>query len=228
MKKYCLILLSVLFVIFLSSCQSESKNKPSVDTDPSPYIGVRSLDQLSEMRSMIVEKDDIKLAQYLRGVEGGGAESRDDLIAFINLIDSVPMINLIDGDITWIAHYYNIDSSGEKTNGTLYVSTVSDNGDWTRIEYKLFETDINTEIEKMRTDERNLDEENTDSFTSDDGKIKVYYQTKKEHPSGTGDMYEWIASIDEKIAHVVYFTTDSNDIIASDFFGEIKIGPVLN
>ena len=141
------------------------------------------------------------MAQYLRGVEGGGAESREDLISFINLIDSVPMINLIDGDITWIAHYYNIGSSGEKTNGTLYVSTVSDNGDWTRIEYKLFETDINTEIEKMRTDERNLDEENTDSFTSDDGKIKVYYQTKKKHPSGTGDMYEWIASIDEKIAH---------------------------
>ena len=233
--KRIILVLSVLIIVFLSAChlqdipealpqnpESENTKNENIESDyssPHIYIGVRSLDQLDEMRSMIDEKDDQKLNLYLLSVEGGGAKNREDLISFINLIDSIPIIKLIDGEIIWIAHYYNVSVPDEKKNGTLYVSTLSDNGDWTRIEYKLYETDVETEIELMQSKENGK----TDLFISNDGKINVYYQTKQAHTSGTGDIYEWIASIDDKIAHVIYYTSNSNETAAFDMFDGIKI-----
>lgn len=58
---------------------------------PSPAISLRSLAKLDEMREMITCTDEEELNKYLRSIEGAGARSRDDLIAFVNMIESLPI-----------------------------------------------------------------------------------------------------------------------------------------
>lgn len=243
MKRIFLLIVVVIFV-FLSACQSKdipemkhqetkseetnSENSVLKPSLPNRYIGVRSLAQLNEMRAMIVEKNEDNLAQYLRSVEGGGARTRDDLITFIDLVDSLPIIKLIDGDITWIAYYHNDNTSDKKENGIVHISTRSKKDEWTRIEYKLLETDINTEIEAMQFNEKNLNGKKGELFKSNDDRIKVHYQTMQKHPSGSGNIYKWIASVDDIIIHVVYSTSNSKEITAFDFFKGIEITRLRN
>ena len=111
-----------------------------------PSINLRSLAQLDEMREMISCTDEEKLNRYLMGLEGGGAKSRTDLISFVNLIESLPILEFLEGDIVLICHK-NITTDGG--NDVVVISTQGINGNWTRVEYLVYAKDVNAEIELM-------------------------------------------------------------------------------
>ena len=130
MKKYLISVLCITIILsaILTGCQTSSGNitdtssntsveqNPNGTTDPSDelpnkYIAVRSVSELERMRGMSFCKDEATLNDYLITVEGGGAESKEDLTTFVSLSDSIPYVKLIDGEITFISYT----SSNEST-----------------------------------------------------------------------------------------------------------------
>ena len=67
-------------------------------------ISINSREKLKEMRQMAECEDEETLKSFLRSVNGGGAKSREDLVEFLRLIDSIPILNFVDGTVTWISH----------------------------------------------------------------------------------------------------------------------------
>lgn len=239
MKKWTLVL-TVLLLIVLAGCQSNNTNEydrnsgseETISTQqpdnsvPPKYIGVRSLAQLNEMRLML-QRSDEELTSYLLSVEGGGADSREDIENFIDLIDSLPVLELIDGDITWIAHCYNQDLlTGEKHDGVVYISTTDSNGDWTRIEYLLAAKDVSGELEKLRADGQFDKSTISDVVQNKNGRVKVFSEVKEAHSSGDGDTVEWILTIDNTLARMIYYTSDSSEVGASSAFESINLTQV--
>ncbi len=202
MKK--IALLSLLFLlcswILFIGCDTVEDPATSMG-DPPPAISVRSMQELDEMREMMLCRDEAKLEQYLRGVEGGGADNREDLSFFVDLIDSVPYVKFIEGDVSWISYTNN-----EKAE-VLYISLNSPNGDWTRIEYFLSELDVQASIE-----DRVASQETGETFSpplqSNDGKIKLYHEMRVPHPSDVGELITWTVDIDGISAKMVFY--DSN------------------
>lgn len=233
MKKWSLIV-AVLLLIALVGCQSENTNpnhnsglselnnvsKTTSSTDgaehvePPVYIGVRSLAQLDEMRLMLKSPDQ-ELNSYLLSVEGGGADSREDLENFLILIASLPNLELVDGDIVWIAHYADAN--------VVYVSTMGSDGDWTRIEYFLAAKDVHGELEKLKNEGQFDKSTISDVVECKGGRLKVYSEVTEAHPSGTGKTVEWTLTIDNTLARVVYFTADSSNVQASNVFERVSL-----
>lgn len=242
MKKWYFILAIVLLVT-LASCKAnntdgynyshatehsngtvESKSTEPYDhAEPPESIQVRSLEQLDEMRMMLRQTDE-ELDAYLLNATGGCADSKEDLVSFLDLIDSLPVLEVIEGDIIWIAHFYDQDrSTGKKQDGVVYISTMGSNGDWTRIEYLLSVKDVSGELEKLRADGEFDKSVISDVLQSNNGRVKVFSEIKKRHPNGNGDLIEWMITIDNTLARVVYYTSDSSDIQTSSVFGDISL-----
>lgn len=195
----------------------------SEHSPPPEYIGVRSLAQLEEMRAMIQCTEDGKLNSYLASVEGAGAKSRKELIAFVDLIDSIPIIELIDGDIHWVAHFKGQGENSGEDHGTVFVSTMAPNGDWTRLEYRLSVKDVPAEIEKMKSNGEITAFAAPDIIQSNNGRIRVYSGTREAHPSGKGEMRVWIVEIDGLLARAVYYTSEPSDVPAEHIFSDARI-----
>jgi len=242
MKKRYLIIVIVLLVIF-SGCKADntdgynssnitehnnvtSENKstePNDHAEPPKSIQVRSLEQLNEMR-MMLQRSDEELDAYLLSSAGGGAESKEDLVNFLDLIDSLPVLELVDGDIVWIAHFYDQDpSTDKKHDGVVYISTMGSNGDWTRIEYLLSVKDVSGELEKLRAEGQFDKSMISEEFQCKNGRVKVFSEVKEKHPDGNGDVIEWMTTIDNTLARVVYYTSDSSNIQTSSVFGDIPL-----
>ena len=187
----------LLSLTLLAAC-SEPTSSNEGASDPPPSISVRSTQELNTMRQMIACEDEAELMQYLSGIEGGGADSREDLKFFVDLIDSVPYVKWIEGDITWIS--YRISDVAE----TLYISLETPNGDWTRIEYDLSLRDTEQEIEaRLATQE--VGERFSTPLRSGDGRILVYHEMRKAHPSGQGELITWLVGIDGMLANIVFY-----------------------
>ncbi len=205
------------------------KNGPSLrPTDgpinpgaPLPSISLRSLVQLDEMREMISCTDEEKLNKYLRGIEGVGARSREDLIAFVNMIESLPILELVEGEITWISHQ-NI--TVDRGNDVVVISTESANGNWSRVEYLVWVKDVDAEIEFRKENGYFEKSMITDPIRSNNGRIEVYSEVREAHPSGTGYTITWTIVVDGILARVVYYSEEMDAIQAESVFNDLTIG----
>ena len=71
---------------------------------PLPTISLQSLAELENMREMVACEDEQALLDYLHSIVGGGAQSRQDLIDFLHLVDNTPYVQMIDGEITSLTY----------------------------------------------------------------------------------------------------------------------------
>ena len=110
---------------------------PSV---PLPSITLQSLAELETMREMIACEDEQVLNDYLHSITGGGAQSRQDLIDFVGLVDNTPYVQMIDGEITSLT--YN------KTDERFSVSVEAENGDSLNVSYELGMSDVEKNMKK--------------------------------------------------------------------------------
>lgn len=227
MKKLSFII-AILLLIVLVGCQSDngsynvstelngntgtnSSAEGPEHLDPPEYIGVRSIEQLDEMR-LKLQCSDEELSSYLLSVEGGGADSREDLEGFLELVASVPNPELVGGDISWIAYFPD--------SNIVYVSTVGSTGEWSRVEYFIGVNDVSGELEKLRAEGQFDKSTISDVVRCKAGRVKVYSEVKEPHPSGTGNTVEWMLTIDNTFARVVYYTDDSTSNVQASYVFE--------
>lgn len=239
MKKIFIVFILIPFL--LVGCQVNKHNAENFDeinsvTDnssdgfqneplPNEMISIRSIGELARMREMISCTNKKELNDYLLSVEGGGAHSKDDLIKFIDLVDSIPYIALIDGDISWISYSRGQSQSTGEEYEILYVTTQSENGDWVRLEYILSVANISEEITEETA---NLVSQSLISqpIVSNDKKVIIHSETREKHVSGTGDLIKWIADIDGIYTNIVCYTSNAENIDTNKLLGKINLSSI--
>ncbi len=237
MKKYFIILAMIFFIVFLTGCQSVPETSTVhrteapgiVDKDPLPNqeISVRSSEQLDHMREMLSCPDEEELNNYLMTVEGGGAQSKEDLVHFLALVDSIPYIEIMTGEIGWISYSNGKTQDTEKEYEILYVTRQAENGDWIRFEYMLSVKDVPGEVAKQR-EELSVSSLISAPMVSVDGKTTFYEETREAHVSGTGDVIRWIASIDGIYANIVYYTSDADPVDTAEVLSGAKLSHIVS
>jgi hypothetical protein len=215
MKK--LLFICMIALVVFTACQTHSSDGTNdifgEASEPSSYIGVRSLAELEIMREMVNSNDADAVEQYLRSVEGGGAHSKKDLKQFLSIVDSAPYAVLIEGDITWISYSVGQSIDTGKDYKMLFITTEASNGDWVRIEYNLLEKDVATNINAAV--EATSNSLLSQPMQSSDKKVTLYTETREPHPSGTGTTIVWIAEIDGVYARIVYYTVYDEDAVTT-------------
>ena len=228
LKKIMLIIL--ILSIFLSGCQDvknsseETASNKKITTDrilPSQTIEVRSLEEFNKMKEMSVCDDEAQLQRYFQSFTFERPQSKEDLSAFVNLIDSMPIIPILDGNIVWICFSRDISEDTGKETTVVYISTEAANGDWTRIEYVLSVIDASKKI----SDEKILVSENSilkSPIKNSDGNLTLHIETRESHSSGKGTMIQWIGEVDEIFVRIFYFTNAPEKVNAENLFNDLQ------
>ena len=217
--------------IFLSGCQdvekiSEQTNSSDKITStidlPSHTIEVRSLEDFNKMKEMSVCDDESQLQQYFQSFAFERPQSKEDLSAFVNLIDSLPQIPILEGNITWICFSHSISEDTGKETNVVYITTEAANGDWTRVEYVLSVTDIPAKIsaEKSETENKSL---LNSPIKNSDGNLTLHIETRSPHPSGNGTMIQWVGETEGIFTRIFYFTNTTSDVETEKLFNDIQI-----
>ena len=123
---------------------------PTTSIAPLPSIKLSNLQELQEMREMSVTQDEVALEAYLRTIKGQGARSRQDLLDFLELVDSIPVVQLMDGSVCLLSHEKGPAGSGEYYN-ILKLGFEKANGDWIRLDYMLSVEDIAAKEQEVQS-----------------------------------------------------------------------------
>jgi hypothetical protein len=209
--------------------ETETTKPPEVSVDPQDpplLIEVRSLQELLEMKEMIACEDETLVQQYIFGLAGGWAQNKDDLKAFVSLVEKVPYIPLIDGDITWISYMTGHSSDSDEPYGILYVTTHAENGDWVRLEYLLSEKNTEDKIAQEVSANETVSLITAPLITKD-AKIAFHIETREPHPTKQGVMINWVANVNGIFTRIAYYTSSSNEVVTSELLEEIEISQII-
>lgn len=204
---------------------NEITNQPVISADPPRSIEVRSYEQLQEMKEMIACEDEAVVKQYLTGLYGGLVQSKDDLIAFVSLIEKIPYPSIIDGDITWISYMEGESVDTNCPYQKLDIMCESEDGDWVWLEYLLSEHDVEGKILKETTDKEEVSLI-TSPIISQDGKIMFHIETRVKHPALPGDYIQWVANMEGIFVRVNYYTADGSKIDSSILLNNVEISGI--
>ena len=187
----------------------QSGNDPS---NSPPTICLQGLAELETMREMIACKDEQVLNEYLHNIAGGGAHSRQDLIDFVNLVESTPYVQVIDGEITDLTYY--------GTDERFSVSAQAENGDSLMVSYELGMSDVEKNMEKVA---RKLGKKNLLSapLSTQDGRLTLYTETRE--PSSNGEVIRWQGVLDGVAVYIVYWVADADAIDTAALLDRLKI-----
>ena len=202
---------------------SNSNDKSST---PEPLLNqsieVQGLEKLNEMREMLLCDDETRLEQYIQSIENSGVQNKDALLSFVKIIDSLPQIPVLDGNITWICFSHSISEDTGKETNVIYITTEAANGDWTRVEYVLSVTDVSQKIsdEKVSIGKASI---LNSPVKNSDGTLTIHVETRSPHPSGKGTMIQWIGDVDGIFTRIYYFTNNTCDVETENLFKNIQI-----
>ena len=228
LKKTMLIIL--ILSLFLYGCQDvknsleETNSTEKIATDrilPSQTIEVRSLEDFNKMKEMSVCNDEALLQQYFQSFTFARPQSKEDLSAFVNLIDTTPIIPILDGNVVWICFSRDISRDTGKETTVVHISTEAANGDWTRVEYLLSATDVSKKI----SEEKILVSENSilkSPIKNSDGNLTLHTETREPHPSGNGTMIEWFGEVEGIFVRIYYFTNAPENVNTEDLFNDLQ------
>ena len=191
----------------------QSGNDPS---NSPPTICLQGLAELETMREMIACKDEQVLNEYLHNIAGGGAHSRQDLIDFVNLVESTSYVQVIDGEITGLTYY--------GTDERFSVSAQAENGDSLMISYELGMSDVEKNMEKVA---RKLGKKNLLSapLSTQDGRLTLYTETRE--PSSNGEVIRWQGVLDGIAVYIVYWVADADAVDTAALLETLKIADAI-
>ena len=192
------------------------------EQNPGETINVRSIEELNYMRSMLLCTDNEMLANYLRSIEGGGAHSKEDIEKFIDIVDSVPIFKIIEGDISWISYSTGQSNETGDPYEILYISIQSNKEDWVRFEYMLSVTDVAEEA-ASKAEKITANTIASKPISSKDERITFYSEVREKHVSGIGDTIQWIATIDGIYTNIVYYSTSANVVDTNEVVNNIQV-----
>lgn len=184
-------------------------NGPS---NPLPSITLQSLAELETMREMIACEDEQVLNDYLHSITGGGAQSRQDLIDFVGLVDNTPYAKFMDGEITGLT--YN------QTDKRFSVSTEAENGESMYVSYELGISDVEKNMEKAagKLGRKNL---LSAPLSTEDGRLTLYTETRE--PSSNGDVIRWQGVLDGIAVYIVYWVADADTVDTAALLDSLEI-----
>ena len=179
---------------------------------PSPTIRLQSLAELDTLREMIECEDEQVLNDYLHSITGGGAQSRQDLIDFLNLVDNTPYARFIDGEITGLT--YN------QTDKRFSVSTEAENGESMYVSYELGMSDVEKNMEKAagKLGRKNL---LSAPLSTEDGRLTLYTETRE--PSSNGEVIRWQGVLDGVAVYIVYWVTDADTVDTAALLASLEV-----
>ena len=183
---------------------------------PPPTIYLQGLDELEIMREMVECEDEQMLMEYLHSITGGGAQSRQDLIEFLSLVDNTPYAQIIDGEITGLTYY--------GTDERFSVSAQAENGDSLMISYELGMSDVEKNMEKVA---RKLGKKNLLSapLSTQDGRLTLYTETRE--PSSNGEVIRWQGVLDGVAVYIVYWVADADAVDTAALLDRLKIADAI-
>ncbi len=170
-----------------------------------------------------VQGDDSAISQFIETNPSIGIQSKSELIKFVKLMNAIPNITLIDGDVTNITYSHTYSQDTGKETAVVYVLTQSENGDWTRIEYVLSVSDVYQKIMDEKS-ELGYDTLMSSPIQGADGRLLLYIETRQTHPSENGTMIQWVGQMDGIFVRVFYYTEDAKHIDAQDLFEHASAG----
>ena len=178
------------------------------DTLPPLGINLYSLAELETMREMALCEDEEALEDYLWGVPGGGAHSRENMEAFLALWDALPYLPILDGRVIWINADYPYGAEGDFS--TAAVAVKAENGDWFRLHY-LFS--LSAQEGKY----------GAPIAQSSDRQVKVYREYREKHPTDAGDLIRWSVVADEYCVLVEYYAEHPECVSAEEVFANLSV-----
>ncbi len=238
MKRLLICLLAIsLFLLF--GCQNRNTNGGTdVEGTPSEEISgdendlvfispdtiwgidVRSIGELNEVRHKLSCSDE-EFNEYF-----GSRMTKENLAYFLDLVDSIPYVPIVDGDIIWISYCHERSIDSGKYVKSLIISTESENGEWTRLQYRFSVSDEPDVDEPVTTPPPQDATVFTPPILSDDGEISVFAERRGDHPSGTGDFIEWYAHVDGIYTVIYYHVPDADLVDTSELFGKLSVGRI--
>ena len=183
-------------------------------------IEIRSASELEKMREMANNTDNKALEAYFQS-STSGVKSKEELVQFVDLVDSVPYISILEGDLTWIRRSSGTSIDTGEPYDILYISITSPDGEWIRIEYDLrVKGDVAKAIEegiKQNTITGALHE----PMKSKDKKVVVYAENRRAQTGGK--TIWWTANIDGVYARIIYSTDKMETIDTKELLSKCKV-----
>lgn len=235
---FCIILVIISAIISFSGCNNASNNvesdnfsTQSIDTIPistekqtqviysgppmKRSVSVDSLEELSQLRELMSCTDQQELESSMLKF---GILNINDLSNFLAMVDSVPYLNVMDGNITWIA-YDEYEENIEYT--VLYVTVTAENGDSVRITYrpKLVNP---TSWAHMRAKQESSSLI-TNPLKSEDKRITLFSEVKEKHPVYPGQYVEWIGLVDGIGVEILYYAANISGINSNSLLSSLTI-----
>ena len=201
---------------------SEASEKASENTNqneapPITYgISIDSLDELSQMREIFYCTDKEKVESTLLH---WGCYPAEELLPFLDVVDSVPYIDIIDGEITWVAY----SESDIYSNKVLNVTKTAENGDWVRISYFLQIPDGKDPMSWVTERESRKDAVILEPIESQDKRVSLISESRYKHPVYEGDCVEWGGTVDEIAVEILYYSTKVDDIKLEEVLNSLTI-----
>lgn len=192
--------------------------------DPSDeWMVIQSPAQLNELRAVIACDDAERWTQALQSTAVTKREnSKEELIAFVTLVDSLPQISILDKEFSKIMYGKGISEDTGKEYKVIYVITHADNGDWTRVEYILSITDVSRAI----AEEKSVIGDNSllsAAVSSADGKMTLYAETREPHPTESGTMIRWWGETQGIFTRIVYYTNHADEVNSENIASNMQI-----
>lgn len=204
-----------------------ASNQVEIHPTPPQSVSVNSVDELSAMRDAVNTKNTNELKAYAASL---GLESEQMILDFLDILDSLPDVKLIDGEICYISYQihtvFEQDDDGNYNNTTknverMYISTVAPNGNWVRLGYWLNQSEEAIEDAVKNSDWKDyLLEKPT---VSKDGRITVYCERRRAGSTTEGVRIDWLANIDGYMVNIVYFVDNADTITAHSVFSSFSI-----
>lgn len=190
---------------------------PTIGITPFPSINLSNLQELQEMREMSVTQDEAALEAYLRTIKGQGARSRQDLLDFLELVDSIPVVQLMDGSVCLLSHEKGQGvGSGEYYN-ILKLGFEKANGDWIRLDYILSVEDIAAKEQEVQSAPgiTALDIDLQIEATGD--RLRVFGERREQ------GRITWYLSVNGIYAQVTYRAADADTVNTAQIFQGLSV-----
>ncbi|MBR5880227.1 MAG: hypothetical protein IKZ16_00950 [Clostridia bacterium] len=187
---------------------------------PELSIEVRSMQEFEKMREMIDCEDEQALEEYLQGLGGYAVDSRQDLIDFVALAESMPCAWIIDGEVTYMSHTIHTPS----TAGVFSASIRAENGDEVSCYMHLDTTDPGASLAAVKAQ---MGKENLlDSpLSTPDGRLTLHFEIRQ--PSGRADRITWWGELDGMVVEIRYCVSNADTVDTRQLLANLVVSELL-
>ena len=193
---------------------------------PELSIEVRSMKEFEKMREMIDCEDEQELAEYLQGLGGYTVDSRQDLIDFVALAESMSCAQIIDGEVTYMSRVIGTTVASNEPYDLFSAVIQAENGDWVNYRIFLNEDDPNAHLKSIKREVRKINLLDSPISTSD-GRLTLHTETREPHASGTGDMITWWGEFDGMVVEIRYCVANADTVDTRQLIANLVVSELL-